>query len=143
MTILKEEFVTNYSVKAGLVKSSIAGVINGNDYSSSVRIICINQYEKYNEKTAFDDESSIMVSFKIPCPSNEIAGEVAKAIKNTLRNSNTPLNFSGSLPTKPEKGDGYVVNVSTPYDTFLASNKPISEVEFNAKVDEASKKANK
>lgn len=138
MNILKEEFVINYSVKAGLVKSSISGTFNGNDFSSSVRIICSNNYEKYNEKTGFDDEISTLITFKIPCPSNEIAGEVAKAVKNTLRSSNTSLNFSGSLPSETN-----VVTVFTPYDTFLASNKPISEVEFNAKVDEASKKANK
>ncbi|CAD7287272.1 hypothetical protein LMG7974_00211 [Campylobacter majalis] len=127
MQIIQEQFFVNYTIQDGIIKSSASGNFQGNNYDSSVRITCSNRYEVLNEKTDNIDETEQRVVFKIPCPDNKIAGEVAKAIRTILREKKQSLSFVGGFPN-----DNLVVNVSTPYDTFLLNPTPILVTEFEA-----------
>lgn len=122
---MKSEFSVAYEVSGGLVRAISAGSSknqNGEfEWGASVVISsCSFHTQEVNEKTGFANTIKQEIDFKISCPTDLQAGEVAKNIQNAFL-SNKVLYFRGNIPLN--YNGNIVVKVTNPITEFLDKSK--------------------
>ncbi|EAI8629068.1 hypothetical protein A9M92_02540 [Campylobacter lari] len=113
MEIVSQDYLINYSLSNGLVRSVAEGSFDGRTYSASVRIESSNVYDVLNEKTGVLDTIKKELIFRIICPDNLTAGQVLSFIRNKFKNKETIV-IDGGIPD-----NNGVVRVNNPIEHFL------------------------
>ena len=99
MNYIKSSFETTYEVADCVIRTVGAGIMEGRKYSASVQMTSTNLYEKMNDKTGILDEKIEEVVFKIPCEDDQIAGLLAKKLKENRKNG-VVITLNGTLPSQ-------------------------------------------
>ncbi len=93
-------FEVNYTLHPKfVVKSTGAGEFNGRNYKASLKIFTRNVTEKLNLKTQAQDEVIEEITFKIPCESNELAGDLLDVFRR-YREKGQIVKILGDLPSQ-------------------------------------------
>lgn len=116
MKLVDSDILVTYQVKKGDIRAISAGVVEGRPYSPSVRITCSQTFEVENEKTQFTNTIKQPVVFKISCPTDIAAGDVARFFQKKFEDKSS-VSFIGTLAD----GNG-VVTIVDSYENFLLSN---------------------
>lgn len=99
MEYIKTSFETTYEVIDSVIRTVGAGSMEGRKYSASVQMTSTNLYEKANDKTGILDEKIEEVTFKIPCEDDQIAGLLARKLKENRKNG-VVITLKGTLPNQ-------------------------------------------
>lgn len=98
--VIQEGFTVNYQLGRGFtVKSVGAGAYEGRTYTASLKIGARNIFERLNIKTNVNDEIVEDISFKIPCNSDEEAGDLLDTFR-AIRSSGEIVTLEGNLPNQ-------------------------------------------
>ncbi len=79
------------------VKSVGAGDYQGTKYKASLKIVTRNVFERLNQKTQAYDEIIEDLTFKIPCETDEQAGDLLDTFRQ-FRAKGEVLKLTGNLP---------------------------------------------
>lgn len=108
--ILQHQFTISYEVLGGYVKAVKAGKFKNDsgeivDYGSSVRIICTNiiQNDTIDTDTGFANSFDRQLSFKISCPDDKEAGNLAIQLQKEIINKR-PIYLEADLPVRRNDG---------------------------------------
>nr|DAW35934.1 MAG TPA: hypothetical protein [Inoviridae sp.] len=113
MKLVDSDILVTYQVKKGDIRAISAGVVEGRPYGPSVRITCSQTFEVENEKTQFTNIVKQEIVFKISCPSDITAGDVARFFQKKF-DDKALVSFLGT----PADSKG-VVTIVDPYENFL------------------------
>lgn len=116
MKLVDSDILVTYQVKKGDIRAISAGVVEGRPYGASVRITCSQTFEVENEKTQFTNTIKQPVVIKISCPTDIVAGDVARFFQKKFEDKSF-VSFIGTLAD----GNG-VVTIVDSYENFLLSN---------------------
>ena len=120
MQVIKNGFtVKNEVLEISSIKPGESGVVDGVEYSASVKFRSVNVIEDQFEDTFKEVEE--IIEYKVPCMSSKEASQVTDMLRK-LRTANTPVYVNTSIPKMYKGAQVYNATSIDNAEKFMAMN---------------------